>query len=67
LRIANCRVQGNDPERYLAEAMRRLSPDTTPEQAAELTQAKLTPLIRQLQPRPACAEVPSGDAFASAA
>jgi transposase len=65
--IANCRVQGIDPERYLAEAMRRLSPDTTPEQAAELTPAKLAPLIRQLQPRPACADKPCADALASAA
>ena len=65
--IANCRVQEIDPERYLAEAMRRLSPDTTPEQAAELTPAKLAPLIRQLQPRPACADRPGDDAFASAA
>lgn len=65
--IANCRVQGIDPERYLAEAMRRLTPDTTPEQAAELTPAKLAPLIRQLQPRPACADKPGDDAFASAA
>lgn len=28
--IANCRVQGIDPERYLAEAMRRLSPVRPP-------------------------------------
>jgi hypothetical protein len=47
--------------------MRRLSPDTTPEQAAELTPAKLAPLIRQLQPRPACADKPCADALASAA
>lgn len=65
--IANCRVQGIDPERYLAEAMRRLSPDTTPEQAAELTPAKLAPLIRELQPRPACADRPSDDSLNAAA
>ncbi len=65
--IANCRVQGIDPKRYLAEAMRRLSPDTTPEQAAELTPAKLAPLIRQLQPRPTSADKPCVDALASAA
>jgi|CXWK01.1.fsa_nt_gi transposase len=65
--IANCRVQGIDPERYLAEAMRRLSPNATSEQAAELTPAKLAPLIRQLQPRPACADKQRDDALASAA
>lgn len=65
--IANCRVQGLDPERYFAEAMPRLSPDTTTEQAAEPTPAKLAPLIRQLQPRPACADKPCADAFASVA
>lgn len=65
--VANCRVQGIDPERYLAEAMRRLTPDTTPEQAAELTPAKLAPLIRQLQPRPACAERPADDPITKAA
>jgi hypothetical protein len=59
--IANCRVQGIDPERYLAEAMRRLSPDTNTELAAELTPAKLAQLIRQLQPRPACANKPCAD------
>jgi hypothetical protein len=59
--------RGFDPERYLAEAMRRLSPDTTPEQAAELTPAKLAPLIRQLQPRPASADKPCAEEFASAA
>jgi hypothetical protein len=47
--------------------MRRLSPDTTPEQAAELTPAKLAPLIRQLQPRPACAERPADDTIIKAA
>ena len=65
--IANCRVQGIDPERYLAEAMRRLPTNATPEQAAELTPAKLAPLIRQLQPRPACADRPGADALAKAA
>lgn len=65
--IANCRVQEIDPERYLAEAMRRLTPDTTAEEAAELTPAKLAPLIRQLQPRPASAEESGADALASAA
>ncbi len=65
--IANCRVQGIDPERYLAEAMRRLTPDTTAAEAADLTPAKLAPLIRQLQPRPACADESCADALASAA
>ena len=50
-----------------AEAMRRLTPDTTAAEAADLTPAKLAPLIRQLQPRPACADEPCADALASAA
>ena len=54
--IANCREQRIDAERYFEEALRRMSADAPPEQAAELTPAKLAPLIRELQPRPSCRE-----------
>ena len=54
--IANCREQGIDAERYFEEALRRMPTGATPEQAAELTPAKLAPLIRELQPRPAYRE-----------
>ncbi len=46
--------------------MRRLSPDTTFAEAAELTPEKLALLIRQPQPRPACTDEPCADALASA-
>jgi hypothetical protein len=54
--IANCREQKIDAERYFEEALRRMPIDATQEQAAELTPAKLAPLIRELQPRPAYRE-----------
>lgn len=54
--IANCREQKIDAERYFEEALRRMPINATPEQAAELTPAKLAPLIRELQPRPAYRE-----------
>jgi transposase len=54
--IANCREHKIDPERYFEEALRRMPVNATPEQAAELTPAKLAPLIRELQPRPAYRE-----------
>jgi len=42
--------------------------DATPAQSPELTPAKLAPLIRELQPRPACRERPArADATAAAA
>ena len=40
--LANCAVHDLDPEIYLAEVIRRLSPTSTPEQIAELTPAKLS-------------------------
>lgn len=39
--LANCAVHALDPEVYLAEVIRRLSPTATPEQIAELTPVKL--------------------------
>lgn len=54
--VANCREQGIDAERYFEEALRRMPADATPKQAAELTPAKLAPLIRELQPQPAWRE-----------
>lgn len=54
--IANCREQKIDAERYFEEALRRMPINATPEQAAELTPAKLAPLIRGLQPQPAYRE-----------
>lgn len=54
--IANCREQKIDAERYFEEALRRMPINATPEQAAELTPAKLAPLIREMQPKPAWRE-----------
>jgi transposase len=65
--VANCREQRIDPERYFEEALRRMPTDATPAQAAELTPAKLAPLIRELQPRPACRERPARDGATAAA
>ena len=39
--LANCRAQGLDPEDYLVEVIKRLPHDTTPEQAATLTPARI--------------------------
>lgn len=39
--LANCAAHDIDPEIYLAEVIRRLSPTATPEQIAELTPARL--------------------------
>lgn len=39
--IENCKLQGIDPERYLAEVIERLPADATSEQAAELTPSKV--------------------------
>lgn len=39
--LANCRVQGLDPEDYLIEVIKRLPPDATVEQAAALTPARI--------------------------
>lgn len=44
--LANCQVHDIDPECYLAEAIKRLPPNPTPEQAAALTPAKLAPSLR---------------------
>lgn len=54
--IANCREQRIDAERYFEEALRRMPVNATQEQAADLTPAKLAPLIRELQPQPAWRE-----------
>jgi hypothetical protein len=43
--LANCRVHDLDPERYLAEAIKRLPPHPATEQAAALTPAKLAPCL----------------------
>lgn len=52
--VANCREQNINPDRYFEEVLRRMPVNATVEDAAELTPAKLAPLIRALQPRPAC-------------
>ena len=39
--LANCRAQDLDPEDYLVEVIKRLPHDATPEQAAELTPARI--------------------------
>jgi transposase len=39
--LANCKTQGLDPEDYLAEVIKRLPHDAPPEQAAELTPARV--------------------------
>jgi hypothetical protein len=44
--MANCKAVGIDPEWYLAEAIRRLRPGTTPEQIAALTPARLAPVLK---------------------
>jgi len=50
--MANCKALGIDPERYLVEAFKGMTADTTIEQAAELTPAKLAEKIRSQQPVP---------------
>jgi transposase len=39
--LANCRAQDLDPEDYLVEAIKRLPPEATPDQAAALTPARI--------------------------
>jgi hypothetical protein len=39
--LANCRAQNLDPEDYLVEAIKRLPPEATPDQAAALTPARI--------------------------
>ena len=39
--LANCRAQGLDPEDYLAEVLKQLPHNATPEQAADLTPARI--------------------------
>ena len=39
--LANCRVQGLDPEDYLVEVLKRLPHDATPQQAAPFTPARI--------------------------
>ena len=39
--IANCKTQGLNPEDYLIEVIKRLPHNATPEQAAELTPARI--------------------------
>jgi len=38
--LANCRIHGLDPEKYLTEVIKRLPHNATPQQAAELTPAR---------------------------
>ena len=51
--VANCWEQKIDPESYFEEALRRMPVNAIVEEEAELTPAKLAPLIRELQPPPA--------------
>ena len=44
--LGNCKAQGIDPERYLAEAIKCLPANATLEQAVELTPAALAPVLR---------------------
>jgi transposase len=62
--MANCQVQGIDPERYLSEVIRRMPSDPTNEQAAELTPAKLAEEIRRQQPMPKATVAAGGRAAA---
>jgi hypothetical protein len=39
--LANCRSQNLDPEDYLIEVLKRLPHNASPEQAAELTPARI--------------------------
>lgn len=39
--LANCRAHDLDPEDYLVEVIKRLPPNSTPEQAAALTPARI--------------------------
>lgn len=50
--MANCKALGIDPERYLVEAFKEMTADTTIEQAAELTPAKFAEKIASQQPVP---------------
>ena len=50
--LGNCKAQGIDLELYLGEVLDRLTLSTTPEEAAELTPARLAETIRRRQPRP---------------
>lgn len=62
--MANCQVQGIDPERYLAEVIRRMPLDPTTGQAAELAPAKLAEEIRRMQPVPRACATAAGRAAA---
>ena len=44
--LANCKIQGLDPEMYLAEVIKRLPHNATPAQAAELTPARFASALR---------------------
>ena len=44
--LANCKIQGLDPEMYLAEVIKRLPYNATPAQAAELTPARFAAVLR---------------------
>ena len=45
--MANCKIQGLDPEIYLAEVIKRLPHNATVEQAAELTPARYAAALRE--------------------
>lgn len=47
--MANCKIQGLDPEVYLTEVIKRLPHNATPEQAAELTPARFAAALRDKQ------------------
>jgi len=47
--MANCKIQGLDPEVYLTEVIKRLPHNATPEQAAELTPARFAAALRAEQ------------------
>ena len=44
--MANCKIQGLDPEMYLTEVIKRLPHNATMEQAAELTPARFAAALR---------------------
>ena len=44
--MANCKIQGLDPEMYLTEVIKRLPHHATAEQAAELTPARFAAALR---------------------
>jgi hypothetical protein len=54
--MANCKIQGLDPEMYLTEVIKHLPHNATPEQAAELTPARFAAALAAAAAKKAEAE-----------